>query len=176
MFLVVWHVPRVDIRIYVPRSCGRLVLDGVVNSNDYNASLGNGSINDAEKAMKFSVLSVLIPVQNLVHWLLRIPRPWTWKIACKKSSGSYTTIPSLCLPTWGQKSSRIPTSRAYFSVPYTHPKGLSLRLRRSYRLSNQKRRCITTACARISGLARISLSNRRPNPQYRRSRILIING
>jgi pimeloyl-ACP methyl ester carboxylesterase len=34
-----------------PDRVGRLVLDGVVNSDDYNQSLGNGSLHDAEKTM-----------------------------------------------------------------------------------------------------------------------------
>jgi pimeloyl-ACP methyl ester carboxylesterase len=34
-----------------PDRVGRLVLDGVVNSYDYNHSLGNGSLTDTEKAM-----------------------------------------------------------------------------------------------------------------------------
>lgn len=34
-----------------PDRVGRLILDGVVNSDDYNASLGNGSLHDNEKAM-----------------------------------------------------------------------------------------------------------------------------
>ncbi|ORY08207.1 TAP-like protein-domain-containing protein [Clohesyomyces aquaticus] len=34
-----------------PDRVGRLVLDGVVNSDDYNESLGNGSLHDAEKVM-----------------------------------------------------------------------------------------------------------------------------
>ncbi|KAF2118555.1 TAP-like protein-domain-containing protein [Lophiotrema nucula] len=35
-----------------PDRVGRLVLDGVVNSDDYNASLGKGSLHDAEKAQQ----------------------------------------------------------------------------------------------------------------------------
>jgi pimeloyl-ACP methyl ester carboxylesterase len=35
-----------------PDRVGRLVLDGVVRSYDYNHSLGNGSLTDTEKAMK----------------------------------------------------------------------------------------------------------------------------
>jgi pimeloyl-ACP methyl ester carboxylesterase len=35
-----------------PERVGRVILDGVVNSDDYNYSLGNGSLVDAEKAMK----------------------------------------------------------------------------------------------------------------------------
>ncbi|KAF2261890.1 alpha/beta-hydrolase [Lojkania enalia] len=34
-----------------PDRVGRLVLDGVVNSDDYNASLGNGSLHDTEKVV-----------------------------------------------------------------------------------------------------------------------------
>ncbi|KAF2786751.1 alpha/beta-hydrolase [Melanomma pulvis-pyrius CBS 109.77] len=34
-----------------PDRVGRLILDGVVNADDYNTSLGNGSLHDAEKAM-----------------------------------------------------------------------------------------------------------------------------
>ncbi|KAF2705353.1 alpha/beta-hydrolase [Pleomassaria siparia CBS 279.74] len=34
-----------------PDRVGRMVLDGVVNSEDYNTSLGNGSLHDSEKAM-----------------------------------------------------------------------------------------------------------------------------
>jgi hypothetical protein len=34
-----------------PDRVGRFVLDGVVNSDDYNHNYGNGSIHDAEKAM-----------------------------------------------------------------------------------------------------------------------------
>ncbi|KAF2648701.1 hypothetical protein K491DRAFT_698718 [Lophiostoma macrostomum CBS 122681] len=35
-----------------PERVGRVILDGVVNSDDYNYSLGNGSLVDTEKAMK----------------------------------------------------------------------------------------------------------------------------
>jgi pimeloyl-ACP methyl ester carboxylesterase len=34
-----------------PDRVGRMILDGVVNSDDYNSSLGNGSMHDSDKAM-----------------------------------------------------------------------------------------------------------------------------
>jgi pimeloyl-ACP methyl ester carboxylesterase len=44
-----------------PDRVGPMILDGVVNSDDYNASLGNGSLHDADKAMaSFYTYCVLV--------------------------------------------------------------------------------------------------------------------
>lgn len=47
-----------------PDRVGRMILDGVVNSEDYNTSLGNGSLHDSDKAMaSFYTYCVLVGLE-----------------------------------------------------------------------------------------------------------------